>query len=59
MKRQLEEILADCRLLLECKYDWDYVCVYLNDLARGKDITWVENGIIREQLIKELHSQHC
>ena len=41
------------REVLECLeegYGFDYIRIFLNDLARGKDITWQENLEIMKDL---------
>ena len=31
-------------------YGFDYICTFLNDLARGKDITWEEKRTLMREL---------
>ena len=41
----------EVRECLQEGYGFDYIRIFLNDLARGKDITWKENGEIMAELI--------
>ena len=33
-------------------YGFDYIRIFLNDLARGKDITWEENMQIKREIFE-------
>lgn len=41
----------EVRECLEEGYGFDYIRIFLNDLARGKDITWQENLEIMKELM--------
>ena len=51
MKRYtIEDARREVKECIEEGYGFDYIRIFLNDLARGKDITWEEN----KQLMIEL-----
>lgn len=43
-RREVREAIAE-------GYGFDYIRIFLNDLARGKDITWDENKQIMAELV--------
>lgn len=47
----VEDARRECRELFEEGYGFDAVRIFLNDLARGKDITWEENSKIMTEIL--------
>lgn len=45
-----QDARREVRECLEEGYGFDYIRIFLNDLARGKDITWQENLEIMKDL---------
>lgn len=45
-----QDARREVRECLEEGYGFDYIRIFLNDLARGKDITWQENLEILQEL---------
>ncbi len=43
-RREVEQALSE-------GYGFNFIRIFLNDLARSKDITWEENGQIMAELI--------
>lgn len=41
----------ECKELFEEGYGFDAVRIFLNDLSRGKDITWEENREIMREIL--------
>ena len=41
----------ECKELFEEGYGFDAVRIFLNDLSRGKDITWEENREIMSEIL--------
>ena len=48
---KIEIARQGCKELFEEGYGFDAVRIYLNDLSRGKDITWDENRQIMHEII--------
>lgn len=48
-----EQVIKECKELIECKYDWDYISSYLNDLTRSKDISSIQNQEVKRYFIME------
>lgn len=46
-----EDARREVRECIEEGEGFDYIRIFLNDLARGKDITWEENRKILHELI--------
>ena len=46
----IDDARREVRECIEEGYGFDYIRIFLNDLARGKDITWEE----RMQIMREL-----
>lgn len=47
----VEDARREVKEIIEEGYDFDYIRIFLNDLARGKDITWEENRRIMRELV--------
>lgn len=47
----VDDARRECKELFEEGYGFDAVRIFLNDLARGKDITWEENQEIMAEII--------
>ena len=47
-----KDALRECKELLEEGYGFSGVRIFLNDLARSKDITWEENLQIMNELMQ-------
>lgn len=46
-----DDARREVRECLEEGYGFDYIRIFLNDLSRGKDITWKENMEILTELM--------
>lgn len=47
----VEDARREVKECLEEGYGFNYIRIFLNDLARSKDITWEENKAIMSDLI--------
>ena len=47
----IEKARQGCKELFEEGYGFDAVRIYLNDLSRGKDITWEENRQLQHEIM--------
>lgn len=50
-KYTADDARREVRNALAEGYGFDFIRIFLNDLARSKDITWEENGEIMSELI--------
>lgn len=50
----VEDARREVRECIEEGYGFDYIRIFLNDLARSKDITWDENLEILGELIGKM-----
>ena len=51
MKYTVDDARRECMELFEEGYGFDAVRIFLNDLSRGKDISWEENRIIMNEIL--------
>lgn len=49
-----EDARREVRECIEEGYGFDYIRIFLNDLARSKDITWDENLEILSELMDKM-----
>ena len=49
-----EDARREVRVCIEEGYGFDYIRIFLNDLARSKDITWDENLEILSELMDKM-----
>lgn len=54
-----EDARREVRECIQEGYGFDYIRIFLNDLARGKDITWAENGEIMDELLSGKFGIEC
>lgn len=47
----INDARRECKELFEEGYGFGAVRIFLNDLARGKDITWEENSQIMKEIL--------
>lgn len=48
----IDNARRECKELFEEGYGFDVVRIFLNDLSRGKDITWDENRQIMHEILE-------
>ena len=52
MMYTVDDARRECRELFEEGYGFDSVRIFLNDLSRGKDISWEDNRQIMREIIE-------
>ena len=60
MAYTVQDARREIRECIEEGYGFDFIRIFLNDLARSKDITWTEATTIMRELVKgELGEIDC
>lgn len=47
----INDARRECKECFAEGYDFNFVRIFLNDLARGKDITWSEHAELMKELL--------